>query len=79
MAFAGVVCEVVQLEVFIMIKLDELPVAVADGCAGFPRGTVVVRVMPVESALAGVVAFKLGDEALAVSVELRSRVEACEF
>ena len=70
MAFSGVVCEVVQLEFFIMIKLDELPVAVADGTAGFPRGTVVVRVMPVESALAGVVAFKLGYEALAVSVEL---------
>ena len=77
--FAGVGGEVVKLEVFVMIKLDELPIAIADGRAGFPRGTVIVRIMPIQRALAGVIALELGDEALAVGVELGPRGEVGEF
>ena len=79
LVFTGVGGEVVQLEVFIMIKLDELPVGITDGGAGFPCGAVLVRVMPVKCALAVVVAFELGHEALAVCVELGLRGEIGEF
>ncbi len=40
--------EVVEFVAPMMVKLDELPVAVADGGAGSPGRAVVVRVMPVE-------------------------------
>ena len=53
--FTGITVQMKQLNLVCIKKLDELPIAIADGRAGFPRGTVVVRVMPVKRALAGVV------------------------
>jgi len=60
---------VVELKILVVIKFDQLPVAIADGGAGFPHRTVEVRVMPVERALTGVVTLELRHEALAINAE----------
>jgi len=77
--FADVIDEVIKLDLFVMIKLDELPVAIANGGAGFPGGTVVMRVMPVERAAAGVIASELAQQALAVGMKLGLRWQSSEI
>ena len=67
--FTGIDGKVVELKILAVIKFDQLPVAFADGGAGFPHRTVIVRVMSVERALTGVVALELGHEALAINAE----------
>ena len=69
-SFAGILGQVVQFKIVVMVKLDELPVAITNRGARFPGGTVVVGVMPVKRALAGVVALELGQQAAAVDVQL---------
>ncbi len=71
--FADVVGEVVKLDLVVVVKLDELPVAIANGGARLPRGTMVMRVMPVERATAGVIASELAQQALAVGMKLGLR------
>ena len=67
--FTGIAGKVVELKILAVIKFDHLPVAIADGGAGFPHRTVVVWVMSVERALTRVVALELGHEALAINTE----------
>ena len=67
--FTGIDGKVAELKILTVVKFDQLPVAIADGGAGFPHRTVVVRVMSVERALTGVVTLELGHEALAINAE----------
>ena len=45
-----ILLEVVEFERFVVVELDEFPVAVADGGSGGPGGAVVVGIVPEEGA-----------------------------
>ncbi len=51
-AFAQVLAQVVKFHRAFIKKLDQFEVSLANGAAGRPGGTVVMRIMPVQGSLA---------------------------